>query len=190
MTTSKKTAAAAAPMTFASSDLAAYGHGLVVIARDKGTKAETATFVVDVLATGVRRANRSAVPLATFLNKALPALHAEHHTVPVPPGVALAILTGAVAFAKKSGLPTPPAYEEAVALFDGVTAGEPGLTFGKNGKPHFRPMPGDNEDAIEATLGRLRKTCGPDGFTYDLDEFDEDVIDGDDDAVSGDSVDD
>lgn len=176
-------------LTFASSDLATYGHGIVVVARDKGAKSETATFVVDALATGVRRANRSLVPTATFLNKILPALHAEHHTVPVPPETALAILTGAVAFAKKAGFAAPESHDDALALFDGVAPGSAGFVFGKNGKPHFRPMPGDRGEFIETALGKLRKACGPAGFTYDLDEFDEDVLDGDDDAPGGETED-
>lgn len=182
MTTSKKSAA---PMTFASSDLGSYGQGIVVVARDKGAKLETATFVVDVLATGVRRANRSLLPAATFLNKVLPALHAEHNTTPVPPETALAILAGAVAFAKKSGLAPAESYDEAVELFGDLEPGAAPFAFGKAGKPHFRPMPGDREEFVEDTLGALRKACGPNGFTYDLDEFNEDVLDGDDDAGEG-----
>ena len=146
--TSKKSAAPAL-MAFASSDLGSYGHGVVVVAREKGAKSETATFVVDVLATGVRRANRSSVSTATFLNKVLPALKSEHNTVPVPPETAFAILTGAVAFAKKSGLSPDESCDECLELFSGVEAGAPGLTFGKAGKPHFRPMPGDREEFVE-----------------------------------------
>lgn len=187
MSSPKKTAAAkAAPalVAFASSDLATYGHGVVVVAREVGAKSDTATFVVDALATGVRRANRSTVTTATFLNKVLPALHAEHATTPVPPAVALAILTGAVAFAKKAGCAPADAYEDALSLFGETEPAPAPFPFGKAGKPHFRPMPGDKEEFVEATLCRLRKACGPAGFTYDLDEFNEEVLDGDDDAES------
>lgn len=187
--TTKKSAkapgAAPVPLTFASSDLAAYGHGVVVVAREAGTKSDTATFVVDALCLGVRRANRSTVPTATFLNKVLPHLHAEHATVPVPPEVALGILTGAVAFAKSAGFAPADSCPDALALFGALEPATPPFRFGKAGKPHFRPMPGDSEEFVEATLGRLRKTCGPGGFTYDLDEFNEDHLDGDDDAGEG-----
>ena len=184
--TTKKSAkpAGAAPalLTFASSDLATYGHGVVVVAREAGTKSDTATFVVDALCLGVRRANRSVVPTATFLNKVLPHLHAEHSTVPVPPAIALGILEGAAAFAKAAGFAPADAYADALALFSGVESEAPAFKFGKAGKPHFRPMPGDREEFVEETLGRLRKTCGVNGFSYDLDEFNEDHLDGDDDA--------
>ncbi len=185
MTTKKSAkAAGAAPdlLTFASSDLATYGHGVVVVARVAGTKADTATFVVDALCLGVRRANRAAAPTATFLNKVLPHLHAEHSTVPVPPALALGILAGAAAFAKSAGFAPADAYADALSLFSGIEPESPGFAFGKAGKPHFRPMASDGEEFVEETLGRLRKVCGANGFTYDLDEFNEEHLDGDDDA--------
>ena len=179
-----KTSVKKAPsvMAFASSDLATYGHGVVVVARENGTKSDTATFVVDTLATGVRRATRASVPTASFVGKVLPHLHAEHGTVAVPPAVALAILEGAVAFAKKAGFHAPENIAEALALFGTTDAADAPFPFGKNGKPHFRPMPGDREEFVEEALGALRKSCGPNGFTYDLSELDEDHLDGDDDA--------
>ncbi len=184
MSSVKKPAGKSAPAVtaYASSDLATYGHGVVVVARDAGAKSDTATFVVDTLATGVRRANRSTVSTAAFLGKVLPALNAEHATVPVPPAFAHAVLTGAVAFAKKAGFAPADAYDEALALFGAQEPADAPFAFGKSGKPHFRPMPGDKEEYVESALGRLRKTCGSNGFTYDLDEFNEEVLDGDDDA--------
>lgn len=187
MTTRKTSGAKTAPATlaFASADLADYGHGLVVLAREAGAKTETATFTVDTLATGVRRANRAAVPAAAFTTKALPHLKAEHGVVPVPSSVALAILEGAVAFAKKAGFAAPENLAESLALASGIEAAPAPFAFGKDGKPHFRPMPGDREEFVESALARLRKACGPSGFTYDLEELDEDHLDGDDDAPGG-----
>ena len=174
-----------APIAFASSYLATYGHGVVVVARRNGVKSDTSTFIVDAHCLGARRATRASVPTTTFMGKVLGALHAEHHTVPVPPEVALGIIVGAVSFAKSAGFPPAAGYEEALALFGDLEAAPPGLKFGKAGKPHFHPMPGDDEEFCEEVLGKLRRSVGPNGFTYDLDELDEDHLDGDDDAETG-----
>lgn len=196
MTTPKKTASATAKkssgdsapatlLTFASSYLGTYGHGVVVVARENGAKSDTATFIVDAHCLGVRRATRSTVPTLTFMNKVLPALHGEHHTAPVPPAVALGILTGAVSFAKSAGFTPADSYANALAIFGDLEPAAPDFKFGKAGKPHFHPMPGDDEEFAEEVLGKLRRVTGPAGFTYDLDELGEDHLDGDDDAELG-----
>lgn len=196
MTTAKKTAAtpakksptAATPavlLTWVSSYIGTYGHGVVVVARENGAKSDTATFIVDAHCLGVRRATRSTVPALTFMNKVLPALHGEHHTGPVPPAVALGILAGAVSFAKSCGFPPAESYAGALEIFGDLEAVAPDFKFGKAGKPHFHPMPGDDEEFAEEVLGKLRRVVGPNGFTYDLDELGEDHLDGDDDAELG-----
>lgn len=182
------TPAAAAPslMVFASTYLPTYGHGAIVVARANGVKSDTATFLVDAHCLGVRRATRATVPTLGFLGKVLPALDKEHHTAPIAADVALAILTGAVSFAKSAGFPPAPGYEEALEIFGSFEPGAAGFKFGKAGKPHFHPMPGDDEEFAEEILGKLRRSVGPYGFTYDLDELEEDHLDGDDDAESED----
>lgn len=190
MTTSKAASAQApivAPgsLAFASSYLGTYGHGVVVVVRGSGAKVESATFIVDAHCMGIRRATCALTPAATFRNKVLPALHAEHHTVPVPVDVALGIVTGAAAFAKAAGFAPALGYNEALTVFGGIEPKAPDFKFGKAGKPHFHPMPGDGEEFAEEILGKLRRAVGPHGFTYDLDELDEDHLDGDDDAELG-----
>jgi hypothetical protein len=196
MTTAKKTAATLAKkstatasssplLAWASSYLGTYGHGLVVVARENGAKSDTATFVVDAHCLGVRRAARATVSTLGFTGKVLPALHTEHHTMPVPPAVALGIIAGAVSFAKSCGFPPADSYAGALEIFGDLEAVAPDFKFGKAGKPHFHPMPGDDEEFAEEVLGKLRRVVGPNGFSYDLDELGEDHLDGDDDAELG-----
>lgn len=167
---------------FASSYLSTYGHGVVVVACEKAAKCETATFVIDAHCLGVRKAVRSSVPALTFLNKVLPALHAEHHTTPIPTAVAMGIVAGAVSFAKSAGFSPAEGFDGAFAVFGETEPAPAPFPFGKAGKPHFHPMPGDDEEFAETVIGKLRRLVGPSGFTYDLDELEEDHLDGDDDA--------
>ncbi len=196
MTTTKKTAttpakksagdsASATLLAWTSTYLGTYGHGVVVVARENGVKSDTATFIVDAHCLGVRRATRSTVPTLTFMNKVLPALHGEHHTGSVHPAVALGILAGAVSFAKSAGFTPADTYAGALTIFGDLEPVAPEFKFGKAGKPHFHPMPGDDEEFAEEVLGKLRRVTGPNGFTYDLDELGEDHLDGDDDAEFG-----
>lgn len=171
-TIAKPVAAEAA--AFASPDLAETGNGLVLIARPVGkTHARLATFVVDVHCLGVRKVTLSELPLAVLLNQALSMLR----VAPIAPPVALAILDGSIAYAKKFGFSPPVNLAEGMQLFGDIEAGAVPFPFGKDGQVFYTQQHGDTDEFAEAVLAKLEKKPGHGNFGYELNEPGEEWVD-------------
>ena len=167
--------------TFATQPLAELGQGVVLAARSTGkTLVEVATFVVDAHCLGVRKVSLTEMPVATLLNKVLPALHTQQAVAPGAAGMARGIVEGVAAYAKKLGFAAPGNFAEGLAVFGDVAAAKPDFSFGKKGKPFYTQQPGDDEDFVETVLAKLEKACGENGFGQELLDLEEDWLDGED----------
>ncbi|MDR3229216.1 MAG: hypothetical protein LBT53_07395 [Puniceicoccales bacterium] len=179
-TTAATTAAANVDLlTFASPDLSEGGQGRVVVVRPapKGKDAaQVAIFDVDTQCLGVRGVKIAELPLAAIAGKFLDALR----VVSIKAPVALGILAGAAAYAKKLGFTQHALLADGLAFFGDIRQTKPHLAFGKDGKPFYTQQPGDDDDFVEATLARLEKACGQNGFGYLLEEDNEDLLNAED----------
>jgi hypothetical protein len=135
-------------------------------------RVELATFVVDVQCLGVRKISFSELPQAA-LSRALEALR----VAPVELGVALGIVAGAAAFAKKAGFAAPANIAAGLAFFGDAAAAAVPFDFGVEGKPFYSQQAGDDGDFVESVLEQLEEKFGPDGFGFQLDEMGEELVD-------------
>ena len=78
------------------------------------------------------------------------------------PGVAKAIVEGAISFAERVGFRPNKRWEESKAIFDGIDARPEGLSFGRGGKPCLVVRKGDS---VNAALRKLDRVAGRGNYT-------------------------
>ncbi len=80
---------------------------------------------------------------------------------PCAPGVARALVEGAVAFAAVLGFRPNKRWEESRRLLEGIEPEPAGLAFGREGKPCLVARPGDH---VVAARARLDRAVGPGNY--------------------------
>jgi hypothetical protein len=73
---------------------------------------------------------------------------------PCQPGLARALVEGAIAFAETAGLRPNKRWNESRRVFDGIDPEPGGLEFGRNGRPCLVIRKGENWAAVRARLDR------------------------------------
>jgi hypothetical protein len=80
------------------------------------------------------------------------------------PGVAKAVVEGAIAFSEKYGFRPNKRWSETRRFLDGIEADATGLIFGKEGTPCLVVRGGD---AAAGAVARLERTAGPGNYTVE-----------------------
>ncbi len=80
---------------------------------------------------------------------------------PCPPGVARALVEGAIGYAEQFGFQPNKRWPESRRVFAGLEAKPKGLSFGRQGRPCLVKRPGLQTAALER---RLERSAGPGNF--------------------------
>ncbi len=80
------------------------------------------------------------------------------------PGVARAVVEGAIAFGDRWGFHPNRRWEDSRRVFEGIEAKPEGLVFGRDGVPCLVRRPGENLTGAQV---RLERKAGPGGFTIE-----------------------
>ena len=144
-----------------------YGSGNVILVR--GTPATgliMAAFLLDTFCLGVKDVALNDIALSD-LEAYLAAAGEAAPLRPVDPAYARKLLRDAAAYARGLGFPPHKEYADAELLFGDVSADacETSFEFGRDGKPHYMPGPGETRAQIRRHLEILQR-LGEDGFTF------------------------
>ncbi len=74
---------------------------------------------------------------------------------PCDPGLARAVVEGAIAFAGRFGFKPNRRWDDAKRCFSGIEPKTDGISFGRDGQPCLVVRPGDNTTAVKARLDRV-----------------------------------
>ena len=89
---------------------------------------------------------------------------------PCDPGLARAVVEGAIAFAERFGFRPNRRWEDAKRCFAGIEPAPDGLVFGRDGKPCLVVRPGEN---LAAARAKLDRSLGEGNYRVEVPDTDE-----------------
>lgn len=154
-------------------DLFIRGMGQVILSRLlPGGDVAFGIFLLDVYCLGVKNAMSGVITWVEYQERIAGAFFKEYEFVNVKPEALRKCVEGAVTYANESGFPPHADYAKAQLIFGNIdaTACEENFEYGFEGKPHFVAGPFDNEFRCQFIQSQLKKSRGPDGFTFAIPE--------------------
>jgi hypothetical protein len=152
------------------------GIGNVVVAK-KGRSGllGVSVFLLDVFCLGAKNAFFRVYSETEYRDRLLAGISATEKLIPMEAACVRKLVTGAVDFGKKLGIPPYRDYRLAskILLNIDTTGCSIEFEYGQNGKPMFMAGPHDSAERCNRILDLLERKCGPNGYHYLLPVLDD-----------------